>query len=396
MKKKLRVGIIGSGFAATFHYTAIQSVTAVDIDIVGVFSPTKENRERFAEQRGIPAIDSLDELIDTSDIVHTCTPVSTHEQILTLALERDIFPIVEKPLTGFCGDNSDSFRGDLYSKRKALQAVKASIKRILTVEQKSKASILYAENWVYAPTIQKEREIIEKSGAQILWIKGEQSHSGSAALNSGFWKIAGGGVAACNAIHPLSAALYLKRKEGLTRVGDPILPRSVSARIHEITRLPDYRDQGHLRCEYHDTEDLAQIHVEFEDGTVADIVASAIVLGGINNRLEVVANNHRTLCNINPNNIMQTFNPREDYLKDVYVVEKAGTKQGWLNPAPGEYYSTGYPQEIEAFYRSAAYGDPLESDSILAADAVSTIFSAYLLAEQDGKKVTIERGSYDR
>jgi predicted dehydrogenase len=396
MKKKLRAGIIGSGFAAAFHHAAIQSVTGVDVDIVGVFSSTKENRERFAEQRGIPAVDSLDKLIDASDIVHICTPVATHEQILNLALERDTFPIAEKPLTGFCGDVSDFFRGDLYSKHKALQAVKASIKRILTAEQKSKAEILYAENWVYAPTIQKEREIIEKSGAQILWIKGEQSHSGSAALSSGFWKFAGGGVAACNAIHPLSAALYLKRKEGLARGANPILPRSVSARIHEITRLPDYRDQGHLRSEYHDTEDLAQIHLEFEDGTVADIFASAIVLGGIYNRLEVVANNHRTLCNINPNDTMQTFNPREEYLQDVYVVEKAGTKQGWLNPAPDEHFSTGYPQEIEAFYRTAAYGDPLESDSSLAADAVSTIFSAYLSAEQDGKKVTMERGSYDR
>jgi predicted dehydrogenase len=282
-----------------------------DIDIVGVFSPTKENRERFAEQRGIPAIDSLDELIDASDIVHICTPVSTHEQILMLALERDTFPITEKPLTGFCGDGGDSFRGDLYSKR---QAVNNSINRIFDAEQKSRAKILYAENWIYAPTVQKEREITEKSVAQILWIKGEQSHSGSAAIASGFWRFAGGGVAFCNAIHPLSAALYLKRKEGLARAGDPILPRSVSARIHEITRLPDYRDQGHLRCEYHDTEDLAQIHVEFEDGTVADIVAPAIVLGGINNRLEVVANNQRTLCNVNPNNTMQTFNPREDYL----------------------------------------------------------------------------------
>lgn len=285
-----------------------------DIDIAGVFSPTKENRERFAEQRGIPAIDSLDELIDASDIVHICTPVSTHEQILMLALERDTFPITEKPLTGFCGDGSDSFRGDLYSKRQALQAVNNSINRIFDAEQKSRAKILYAENWIYAPTVQKEREITEKSVAQILWIKGEQSHSGSAAIASGFWRFAGGGVAFCNAIHPLSAALYLKRKEGLARAGDPILPRSVSARIHEITRLPDYRDQGHLRCEYHDTEDLAQIHVEFEDGTVADIVAPAIVLGGINNRLEVVANNQRTLCNVNPNNTMQTFNPREDYL----------------------------------------------------------------------------------
>jgi predicted dehydrogenase len=306
-------------------------------------------------------------------------------------LERNTFPIVEKPLTGFCGDGSDSFRGDLYSKSEALRTLKSSLQRILAAEQKSKAQILYAENWVYAPTIQKEREIIEKSGAQILWIKGEQSHAGSHALSYGYWESDGGGVAMSNSIHPLSAALYLKRKQGLAGEGKPIRPQAVSARVHEITRLPSYQNKGHIRTEYHDTEDLVQIHLEFEDGTVADVFASAIVLGGIYNRLEVVANNHRTICNINPNDTMQTFNPREDYLKDVYLVEKAGTKQGWSNPAVDEYFSTGYPQEIEAFYRTAAYGEPLESDSTLAVDAVLTIFSAYLSAEQDGKNVPIEQ-----
>jgi predicted dehydrogenase len=79
MKKKLRVGIVGSGFAATFYFKAIQSVTGVDVEIAGVFSSTRENRECFAEHRGIPAADSLEKLIDTSDIVHICTPVSIHE-----------------------------------------------------------------------------------------------------------------------------------------------------------------------------------------------------------------------------------------------------------------------------------------------------------------------------
>jgi len=389
MKTKLRAGIIGSGFAASFHYSAVQKVSGVDVEVVGVYSPTKSHCRRFAESVGIPAFDSLEELIENSAILHVCSPVSTHESITILALERDTFPIVEKPLTGFCGDGNEGFRGDRFPKKKVLDAVQRSIGRFLAAEQKSQARILYAENWVYAPAVQKEREIMEKSGAQILWIQGEQSHSGSHAKANGYWKTAGGGVAVGNACHPLSAALYLKRKEGLSRSGVPIRPRFVSAHVHEITRLPGFLDAGHLRREYHDTEDVAQIHVEFDDGTLADIFASAVVLGGIYNRLTVAANNHRTICNINPDNSIQTFSPREEYLRDVYVVEKPGTKQGWSHPAPDEYFSTGYPQEMEAFYRTAAYGEPLESDSTLAADTVLTIYSAYLSAEQDGKKVGI-------
>lgn len=42
----------------------------------------------------------------------------------------------------------------------------------------------YAENWVYAPAVQKEREILEKSGGYILWLIGDESHSGSNALTT--------------------------------------------------------------------------------------------------------------------------------------------------------------------------------------------------------------------
>jgi hypothetical protein len=132
------------------------------------------------------------------------------------------------------------------------------------------------------------------------------------------------------------------------------------------------------------------MHVVFEDGTIADIVASDILVGGIHNWLQVSANNHRTICNINPNTAMQTYNPVEDYFKDIYVVEKTGTKQGWSNPSPDEDWFTGYPQEIEAFYRTIAYGDELETTSNLAADCISTIYSAYVSAEKAGAEVPIK------
>ena len=132
------------------------------------------------------------------------------------------------------------------------------------------------------------------------------------------------------------------------------------------------------------------MHVEFDDGTIADVFASDIVLGGIHNRLEVCANNHRAVCNINPNTAMQTYNPLEKNFADIYVVEKIGTKQGWACTSPEEDWFTGYPQEIEAFYRTIAYGDPLESDSLLAADAISTIYSGYVSAQKHGAAAAIE------
>ena len=299
---------------------------------------------------------SLDALLDDVEVVHVCASPAAHEAIAVAALERGVHAVVEKPLTGWFGDGNADFHASGASMQRALDGALASIDRMLEAEAKCKAMILYAENWVYAPAIQKEREIIEKTGAQVLWMHGEESHSGSHSKAYGFWRLNGGGALIGKAVHPLTAALYLKRVEGRARNGRPIRPAAVSARTHAITRLGAFIDRGFLRTDYHDVEDFSATHVVFEDGTIADIFASEIVMGGIHNWLEVMANNHRAVCNINPNTAMQTYNPAEDQFRNVYVVEKIGTKQGWAPTAPDEDFITGFPQEIEAFYRAAAIG----------------------------------------
>ena len=388
-KKLIRTGLVGAGFSASFHYEAVCKLHSVSTEVVGVFCRTKAKREAFAKQRGIRAFDSVEALIEKVDVVHVCTPPVSHEAIAVAALQQDKYVIVEKPLTGYFGDGSNVFNGEMFPKQVALDKAVASIERMLSAENASDGRILYAENWVYAPAIQKEREIVEKTGAQILWMYGEEAHSGSHATTYGYWKHSGGGVMLGKGCHPLTGALYLKRIEGNARDGKPIRPVSVSARIHALTRLKNFRDEGHIRADYHDIDDLSIMHVVFEDGTVADIVASDIILGGIHNWIEIAANNHRTICNINPNDAMQTYNPVEKNFRDIYVVEKIGTKQGWSTPSPDEDWFTGYQQEMEAFYRTAAYGEPLQSDSTLAADCISTIYSAYVSAERTGAEVQI-------
>ena len=189
--------------------------------------------------------------------------------------------------------------------------------------------------------------------------------------------------------HPLAGAIYLKQVEGMSRFGKPILPKSVSCRTHAISRLPNFQNEQHLRDTYTDVEDYAVIHIVFEDGTVADIVASELLHGGVKNYLEVHANNHRTICNLTPNNAMQTYNPVEENFSDVYVVEKTGTKQGWSNISPDESWFNGYQHEMEAFYRNVAFGEEIESNSSLAANVIGTIYTAYLSAESKGAEVEI-------
>ena len=388
-KKTIRTGIVGTGFAARFHFECLKRVAGTDVQIEGVFDINAEQGTSYAKERGLHFCKSLEELIDKVDVIHVCVPPVVHEEIAVAALKQDKCAIVEKPLTGYFGDSSKDFNGDTFPKQMALEEAMASVKRMLEEEKNSKGRILYAENWVYAPSIQKEREIIEKTGAQILWMYGEEAHSGSHAETYAFWKFSGGGVMIGKGCHPLTAALYLKRVEGSVKNKRPIRPKAVSARTHAITRLDSFEDKGHIRADYHDIDDFSIMHVVFEDGTIADIVASDIILGGIHNWLEIAANNHRTICNINPNSAMQTYNPVDENFRDIYVVEKIGTKQGWSNPSPNEDWFTGYPQEMEAFYRTIAYGEPLAGDSSLAADCIAAIYSAYVSAEKKGAEVNI-------
>jgi predicted dehydrogenase len=389
-KETIRTGIVGAGFAATFHFESLRKVHGTNVEVVGVFAIDAAMAAAYAGQRGIRNFASLDELIANVEVVHVCTPPSAHESVTVAALKQDRFAVCEKPLTGYFGDGSPEFHGDRFPKQVALDAALASIERMLDAEARSKGRILYAENWVYAPSIQKEREIIEKTGAQVLWIHGEEAHSGSHAATYAYWKFSGGGVMIGKGCHPLTAALYLKRVEGKARSGQPIRPATVSARAHAITRLPSFMDAGHIRCNYHDIDDFSMMHVEFDDGTVATVFASDIILGGIHNWLEIAANNHHTFCNINPNTSMQTYNPKGERYADVYTVEKIETKEGWTAMSPDEDWTTGYPHEMEAFYRAIAYGEQLESDSRLAADAISTIYSAYVSAERKGAAVAVK------
>src|SRR5579863_40880 len=395
----LRIGIAGARFAARFHCQGYRRVCGVPVEVVGVTSKGAESREKFADDCHVKSFATLEELCDAADVIDICAPPSTHEPLAVQALERGKHVVIEKPFTGYFGPTANSpaatsskksFRGNEFSKEIMLREALASCDRILQAAQRGGKRVCYAENWVYAPAIAKEREILTKSGAQILWIVGDESHSGSHSPYYGIWRHSGGGSLVGKGCHPLTAALHLKRAEGETRPGGrPIRPATVSARTHEITRLHDFRDAGFLRTDYDDVEDYGQMHVTFEDGTVADIFSSELVLGGVHNWLEVFANNHRTRCNLNPIDALETYNPREEQFKDIYVTEKIGTKQGWSHPAPDEDWQHGYPQEFQDFVESITAGREPLSGAELARDTIAVLYSAYLSAERRGAEVEI-------
>ncbi len=389
MADPIRVGIVGAGFAARFHLHNLRRVYGVCVEIAGVTSRSLASRAAFERDFAVRSFDSLEALCDAADVIDLCSPPSTHEELAIEALRRGKHIIVEKPFTGYFGSGTPDFRGNSSPKEPMLRHAIESCNRIIRAAHGSGRTICYAENWVYAPAIQKEREIVGKSGGQILWMIGNQSHSGSHSPYYGIWSYSGGGSLVGKGCHPLSAALFLKRAEGSARAGSAIRPATVSARTHEITRLPEFRDEGHLRRGYKDIEDYGQMHLTFSDGTIADIFSSELVMGGVSNWLEVMANNHRTRCQLNPIDALETFNPKEDAFRGIYLTEKIETKQGWSHPAPDEAWQHGYPQEFQDFMESISEGRQPLADADLARDAIATLYAAYVSAERGGAETQI-------
>ena len=228
MTQAIRVGFVGAGFAARFHLRGLQRVYGVPVQMAGVTARSVASAEKFSQETGVPAFASFDDLCEAVDVIDLCCPPVTHEEFAVAALQRGRHVIVEKPFTGYFGDDTAEFRGNAFPKETMLQETVASCARMLQAAKASGRKLCYAENWIYAPAMQKEREIVAKSGAQILWMMGNQSHSGSHSPYYGIWRLSGGGSLVGKGCHPLSAALYLKRVEGEMRDGRPILPAPVN------------------------------------------------------------------------------------------------------------------------------------------------------------------------
>jgi predicted dehydrogenase len=385
----LRIGIVGSRFAARLHLTAYRRVYGVDARLVAVTSPTAERREAFARESGATAYPTLEAMLPHVDVVDVCAPPAQHEPVALAALAAGKHVVIEKPFTGAFGPATGDFTGNRADKAALLKDALESAGRIVAAARRHGVVLAYAENWIYAPAVQKEREIIEKTDAQILWMLGGESHSGSHSPVYGIWRHAGGGSLVGKGCHPLTACLYLKQVEGRARQGRPIRPAAVSCRVHEITRLPGFRDRGFLRTDYDDVEDYSALHVTFDDGTVADVFATELVLGGVHNYLEVFANNHRTTCRLNPVNLLDTYNPAAAQFKDVYVVEKIGTREGWSHPAADEEWQQGFYAEIQDFAECCVSGRTPQSGATVAHDTVAALYAGYVSAERHGAEVPV-------
>jgi predicted dehydrogenase len=99
MKEKVRVGIVGTGFAKTVQIPAFQKIA--DAEVVSVSSAHLKNAERVAKDFNIAHYtDDWRKTIENElvDLVCITTPPVFHREMTLFALERDKHVLCEKPM----------------------------------------------------------------------------------------------------------------------------------------------------------------------------------------------------------------------------------------------------------------------------------------------------------
>jgi predicted dehydrogenase len=391
---KVRLGVVGSRFAAHLHLNNYEKLRGSKLEIVGIASKTGENAAQTAREFHIPSVyTDYRKLLERKDVdaIDLCVPTNLHEEMIIATAEAGKHVICEKPISGYFGEEVEGEEIGLRIPREVmLRGAMDGCSRIRRAIEGNRILFCYAEDWVYAPPVTKIKRIIKVSGGTILDIRAEESHSGSHAEYSRKWKTSGGGALLRLGCHPISAALHLKYYEGQMREGKPIRPKSVVGEVGQHTRIPSFQKESRkwIVSSWEDVEDWSALIITFDDGSRATVFASDGVLGGTRNTMQVFLSNAVAFANINPNNAVEIYAPDAGILGDEYIAEKLETKAGWNFASPDEDWMRGYPQELEDFIDCILKGKEPISGLDLAEDTLKVVYAGYLSAEK-GERVQI-------
>ena len=374
------VALVGAGFAGRLHARGWQQVTTVPATLRGVVSARVERAGALAAAFNLDRVwNDFEEVLATPEVtvVDLAVPNHLHETMAVAALRAGKHVVVEKPLTG-----SFVERGATTAAAMLEDALRSA--EVMLHEADAAGRLLcYAENWLYAPPVVKAERLLDAAGGVILRMQGEESHSGTHAAANRRWQTAGGGSLLGKGCHPLAAMLHLKARAGHRA-------RTVTAEAASLTKveaLVDERRQ-YLRTGYEDVEDWGCLVVTFTDGTVGEVTAADIVLGGVRNQLRLFASNAVVEANLNPNTAVRAYAPDPSVFEGEYLSEKLETPAGWSYPSPDEEWMQGYPQEFEDFAAAVGLGRPPKSDGRLGRDVIEVIYAAYVSIEE-GRRVTV-------
>ena len=387
---KVRVGLVGCGFAAELHMYAYKRVYGVEVEVAAV-AARGDGVVDFAKKHGIRDshrdIGAL--LADkTLDVIDICTPPALHAAMVVAAMRSGKHVICEKPFAGYFGRAGDPAPvGRHVAKSLMYQRVVEEMDATRAAIAASGRLFMYAEDWIYAPAVAKTVEILKATKDKILFMKADESHSGSHAAHAAHWSMSGGGSLLRMGCHPLSTVLYLKQVEATAR-GESIAVSHVTADVGNVAAGLRPEERPFIKANPVDVEDWGMLTLTFSDGTKATVFSGDMVMGGVRNLVETYTSGGALFANIAPNTHMVSYLTDETKLGGVYITEKIDRKTGWQFVCLEEEWTRGYLQEIQDFMECVAQGRQPLADAALAYDTMKVSYAAYWSAEE-GRRIAL-------
>lgn len=387
---RIRVGLVGCGFVSELHMHAFRRVYGVDVEVAAV-AARGDHVVEFARRHSIPRVHrSFAELLADRalDVIDICTPPNLHAEMIVASMQAGKHVICEKPFAGYFGRNGDRQPiGKHVPKALMYERVLEEMDATRAAIERTGKLFMYAEDWIYAPAVTKTAEILKATKDKILFMKGEESHSGSHAAHAAQWATTGGGSLIRMGCHPLSAVLYLKQVEAKAR-GETIKVASVTGDVGNVTAGLKPEERTYIKANPVDVEDWGTLTATFSDGTKATVFSGDMIMGGVRNLIETYTSGGSLFANITPNTHLMSYQTSEEKLASVYITEKVDRKNGWQYVCLEEEWTRGYLQEIQDFMECAASGRQPLSDLALAYETIKVNYAGYWAAEE-GRRVVL-------
>ncbi len=386
-RKRLGVGIIGSGFMTRFHLQSWQAVR--DADILGIWSPNRKNAEeaaalartlRVGEAR---AFGSIAEMVAAPEIdcIWIVGPnhrrVENMEEIVAARKAgADLIGIAcEKPLARNVGE---------------------ALRMVALVEE---AEVLHAylEDQLFTPGLVRGHSVLWQRAAALTGrpylARAAEEHSGP--HNPWFWQgdLQGGGVLNDMMCHSVEVARFLLTEPGKPR--DSIRPVKISAQIASLKwSRPEYAD--YLRqwmgpeVDYRrrPSEDFARATITYEDDAGNTLIAEtttswSFVGAGLRLSSELLGPEYSMKLDSLASGVQLFFSRRVQGEAGEDLVEKQNAEQGLMPVVGNEAAEYGYEDENRHFVQAFLDGRQPELDFYAGLNVLEILMTAYLSAEQE-------------
>jgi predicted dehydrogenase len=396
--KTLGIGLVGARYGARMHLANYVKLPRGLVEVRGVCARTQASAAALAQEAGISfATEDYAALLARADIavVDLCVPPALHHEFAIRAAEAGKHIIMEKPLTGYFGEPGDPEPvGRMVPRRRMWEGARRNAEAVRAAVARAGVRFCYAENWVYAPPIDKMRRLIAAAKGSVLELRAEENHSGSNSVFSRDWKSTGGGALLRMGVHSVGACLHLKDWEGQVRRGQGIRAVSVLADtadlMHSEASAQARQAGAHqwISANPVDVENWANLVIRFEDGTRASVIVSDAGLGGLNTRVTAFMTDGVIKANLTANDAIETYAPTPTVFDSEYFTEKLETKAGWNRPSCDEDWFRGFAQEIADFVGAIRENREPRAGIDLAVECVNVIYAAYLSAAE-GRSVDL-------